>query len=342
LAEDAVLESELIERYFVGRGARRADVALGIGDDAAVLRVPRGAQLIVTTDALVAGVHFLPHTAPRSLGHRALAVNLSDLAAMGADPSWMLLSLVLPQSDSAWLRGFSAALNALARRERVALVGGNLSRGPLSITIALAGLAPRGAELRRDGARVGDDLYVSGTLGDAAAGLELLRHAVRGTTARGLARARRKLQQRFEYPSARIALGRALRGVATACIDVSDGLYVDASRLLRSSGCGADLEIDSVPLSRALRRVFGAEAMRFALTGGEDYELCFTAPVRHAAKVSRLGQRLGVPLTRIGRVRRGRGLTLKGLDAKSVTQFSARLFDHFESRPGRAPPERRR
>jgi thiamine-monophosphate kinase len=337
-----VLESELIERYFVGRGARRADVALGIGDDAAVLRVPRGAQLILTTDALVEGVHFLPRTAPRSLGHRALAVNLSDLAAMGADPSWMVLSLVLPESDAAWLRGFSASMNALARRERVALVGGNLSRGPLSITIALAGLAPHGAALRRDEARVGDDLYVSGTLGDAAAGLELLRRAARRATAGGASGAQLQLQRRFEYPSARVALGRALRGVASACIDVSDGLYVDAARLLRASGCGADLEIESVPLSRALRSVFGAQAVRFALTGGEDYELCFTAAPRHAVAVSRLGQRLGVRLTRIARVRRGSGLTLTGLDAKSVTQFSASLFDHFGSRPRRAPRHRSR
>jgi thiamine-monophosphate kinase len=321
----AELEQRLIERYFTGRGARRGDVALGIGDDAAVLDVRRGAQLIVTTDALIEGVHFIAGAPPRSLGHRALAVNLSDIAAMGAEPAWMLLALVLPRIDHGWLRDFSGALDRLARRERVALVGGNLSRGPLSITITLAGVVERGQALRRDGARAGDELYCSGTLGEAAAGLELLRTGRRHVTSA----AARRLRRRFEYPEPRVALGRALRGIASACIDVSDGLYVDASRLLHASGVAAELELQALPLSQALRQQFGALAPRLALAGGEDYELCFTAPRRQRAALARLSRRLGVPITRLGTLYRGAGLRLHSADGKSVTQFSAALFDHF-------------
>ena len=335
-------EAQLIERYFVRLGAARADVHLGIGDDAALLAVAPGRELVLTTDAQVEGVHFLRTASPRSIGYRSLAVNLSDLAAMGASPSWMLLSLVLPQVDPRWLREFSGSLASLAARERVALVGGNLSRGPLSITITLAGLVPVRKALRRDGARPDDDLYVSGTLGDAAGGLELLRKRARR---RGAAEryAERYLQRRFEYPEARVDLGQALRGLASACIDVSDGLYVDALRLLRASRCSATLEMSALPLSAPLRELYGARAAALALTGGEDYELCFTAPARHRSALTRLSRRLRLPIARIGSVRRGRGgLQLRGLDGNSVTQFSALAFDHFGAgRPLRPRPRRR-
>lgn len=331
-------EAQLIERYFMRCGAARADVRIGIGDDAAVVTVPRGRELALTTDVQVEGVHFLRTASPRALGYRALAVNLSDLAAMGAEPSWMLLSLVLPQPQKRWLREFSRALAALAVRAHVALVGGNLSRGPLSITIMLAGLLPAGSALRRDGARPGDDLYVSGTLGDAAGGLELLRRRAPLRTA-----AARYLRRRFEYPQARVALGQALRGLATACIDVSDGLYVDACRLLAASNCSATLEATALPLSAALRQLSGPRALTLALTGGEDYELCFTAPARHRSALTRLAQRLRLRISRIGGVRRGPGgLELRGLDGNSVTQFSALAFDHFAApRAGRTQQRRR-
>jgi thiamine-monophosphate kinase len=331
-------EAQLIERYFMRRAAVRADVRIGIGDDAAVLAVPRGHELALTTDVQVEGVHFLPTASPRALGHRALAVNLSDIAAMGAVPSWMLLSLVLPQVKERWLREFSRSLSALAKRAQVALVGGNLSRGPLSITIMLAGLVPSGGALRRDRARPGDDLYVSGTLGDSAGGLRLLRRRAPVRTA-----AARYLRRRFEYPQARVALGQALRDLATACIDVSDGLYVDARRLLAASNCSATLETTALPLSAALRALYGSRALTLALTGGEDYELCFTAPARHRATLTWLSQRLRLRISRIGRVRRGPGeLELRGLDGNSVTQFSALAFDHFgATRAGRARRRRR-
>jgi len=267
-------------------------------------------------------VHFLPGAPARALGHRALAVNLSDIAAMGASPSWALLSLNLPMADEAWLREFAAGFGALARSHDVALVGGNLSRGALSITVELAGLVPTGQALRRDGARAGDELYLSGSVGDAACGLELLRGEVTVPAAEAA-----YLQRRFEYPTPRVALGQALRGIASACIDISDGVYIDASRLLAASGCGAKLEIERLPVSEPLRRALGEQSWRTALCGGEDYELCFTAPPAQAAAVVATAARTGQAVTRIGALYPGTGLTLTA--AGSVMQFSPSGFDHF-------------
>ena len=318
----AASESQLIERYFRELGASREDIVLGIGDDAALLRVPGNCELVLTTDALIEGVHFLPGAPARALGHRALAVNLSDIAAMGASPSWALLSLNLPVADEAWLREFAAGFGALARSHEVALVGGNLSRGALSITVELAGLVPTGQALRRDGARAGDELYLSGSVGDAACGLELLRGEVTVPAAEAA-----YLQRRFEYPTPRVALGQALRGIASACIDISDGVYIDASRLLAASGCGAKLEIERLPVSEPLRRALGEQSWRTALCGGEDYELCFTAPPAQAAAVVATAARTGQAVTRIGALYPGTGLTLTA--AGSVMQFSPSGFDHF-------------
>jgi thiamine-monophosphate kinase len=315
-------ESELIEGYFRELGAARSDVVLGIGDDAALLSMDPGSELVLTTDALVEGVHFLPGAPARSLGHRALAVNLSDIAAMGASARWALLALNLPEADERWLQPFAEGFSALARTHRVALVGGNVTRGPLSITVQLAGAVPRGQALRRDGARPGDALYVSGSVGDAAAGLALLRGELE--VAAGAAAF---LQQRFEYPTPRLELGVALRSLASACIDVSDGLYRDAQRLLAASGCGATLELERLPLSPALQAALGARAARAALDGGEDYELCFTAASAKAAAIAALAERSGTPLTCIGAIRDGDGVELKS--NKTVMQFSPLGFDHF-------------
>jgi thiamine-monophosphate kinase len=317
-----VSESELIDRYFRELGAARADVVLGIGDDAALLRVPADADLVLTTDALVEGVHFLPGAPARSLGYRALAVNLSDIAAMGASPSWALLALNLPEADERWLQPFAAGFGDLARAHGVALVGGNVSRGPLSITVQLAGLSPRGEALRRDGARRGEALYVSGSVGDAAAGLKRLRGQLRATPEAGA-----YLQQRFEYPVPRLQLGAGLRGLASACIDVSDGLYVDAQRLLLASGCGASIELERLPVSWALRETFGESAWQQALAGGEDYELCFSAPEANAAAITALAERTGIAVSRIGRIEGGTGVELRLNN--TVMQFSPLGFDHF-------------
>jgi thiamine-monophosphate kinase len=313
-------ETDLIERYFRHLGPHRSDVELGIGDDAALLRVPDGVELVLTTDALVEGAHFRPGAAAHSLGHRALAVNLSDIAAMGAQPAWALLSLNLPAADESWLHEFASGFGALAARHNVALVGGNLARGPLSITVELAGFVPRGQALRRDGARPGDGLYVSGSVGDAAQGLLLLQQPAADADAQ-------YLRQRLEYPTARVELGEALRGVASACIDVSDGLHVDALRLLHASGCGAELQISQLPLSEALRRTAGADAWQMGLKGGEDYELCFTAAPQLRGRIDELAQTTAAPLHCIGRVRQESGITLKS--GNRVMQFSTSGWDHF-------------
>lgn len=314
-------ETDLIERYFRDLGAPRADVALGIGDDAALVQTAPDTQLVLTTDALIDGVHFLAASAPaRSLGHRALAVNLSDIAAMGAAPSWALLSLNLPQADEPWLAEFAVGFGAIARQHGVALVGGNLSRGALSITLALCGAVPTGRALRRDGAAEGDDLYVTGSVGDAAEGLRQLGSAATDP-------ASQYLRGRFQYPTPRVQLGQALAGIASACIDVSDGLYADASRLLQASGCGADIDVERLPLSQALRACAGPQAWRGALQGGEDYELCFTASPAKAAQVAAAAASTGDTVTRIGRLRSGHGLALRA--GNTVMQFSPLGFDHF-------------
>ncbi len=318
----AAAEGELIARYFQDLGAVRADVELGIGDDAALVRVPEHSELVLTTDALVEGVHFLPGAPPHSLGHRALAVNLSDIAAMGASPAWALLSLNLPRADEAWLREFARGFGRLAQQHGVALVGGNLSRGPLAISVQLAGLAPTGAALRRTGAASGDELWVSGSIGDAAAGLRVLRAELDPAAPWAAS-----LRQRFEYPVPRVELGLALRGVASACIDLSDGLYADAQRLLHGAAPGARIEVECLPLSAALRAALGADAWRAALAGGEDYELCFSAPAARAAQVRAAGTCAGVAVTCIGCFGAGAGLALRSGD--TLMQFSPSGFDHF-------------
>jgi thiamine-monophosphate kinase len=313
-------EAYIIERYFRHLGAVRPDVVVGVGDDAALLRPQPGCELVQTTDALVEQVHFLADSPARSLGHRALAVNLSDLAAMGAVPAWALLSLTLPQIDEPWLAEFARGFGTLARVHGVSLVGGNLSRGPRSIAVQLTGQVPAGTALRRSGARPDDQIWVSGTLGDAAHGREL------ATTGADTADAQ-WLRARFEYPTARVQLGEALRGLASACIDLSDGLLADLPRLAAASGCGAEVDVGALPVSAALQALAGESAWQRALLGGEDYELCFAAPPQRALSVHELAARLGVLLSCCGRLRSAPGLELRrGAD---VIQFSQSPFDHF-------------
>lgn len=313
-------ETEVIEKFFLHLGAVRTDVALGIGDDAALLRPRPDYELVQTTDTLVEQVHFLPDSPPRSLGHRALAINLSDIAAMGASPAWALLSLTLPAIDATWLGEFAAGFGSLARTHNVALVGGNLSCGPLAVTVQLSGQVPVGTALRRSGACAGDEIWVSGTLGDAAQGRGPLGGA-------GGDEHRAWLRRRGEFPGARVALGEALRGVASACIDLSDGLLADLPRLARASGCGAVIHVDRLPLSAAARAVAGESAWQYALAGGEDYELCFAVPPARTATLAALAARLAVPLTRCGQLRPAPRLELRRDGA--VIQFSQSPFDHF-------------
>lgn len=319
-------EFGLIERIRARAGSR-SDVVLGIGDDAAVLWVPPGQDLVVTTDTLVAGRHFPRATAARETGWKALAVNLSDLAAMGATPAWASLALTLPRIDIAWLDAFVGGFMALARRHGVALVGGDTTRGPLSVTITAQGFVPRGAALRRDGARPGDAIYVSGALGDAAAGLRVARGGLRAAPAS----AARALRMRLDHPQPRVALGLALRGIASAAIDVSDGLAQDLRHILQASGVGGAIEVDALPASRALRGAVAARAARrkLQLAGGDDYELCFTVPAARVGRLVAIARRLRLPLTRIGTVLRTPGLALLDARARPVRLRRAG-YDHFD------------
>ena len=310
-------EFDLIARIRA-RVATRADVVLGIGDDAALLAPPPGRQLVVTADTLNDGVHFPRGTSPADVGWKALAVNLSDLASMGAEPAWCTLSLSLPQSDPAWIEGFLDGFLDLAGQHGIALVGGDTTRGPLSIAVTAMGLVEPGRALRRDGARVGDEVWVTGTLGDAAGGLALLdREPVPA------------LRARLDRPTPRVAAGRALAGIATACVDVSDGLLADLGHVCARSHVAAHIDVDALPASAALREAFG-EADRIALqaSGGDDYELCFTAPADAGADIGAVSAQLGLRFTRIGRIVAGEGV--HPVDAKSQPWSSPRRgYDHF-------------
>jgi thiamine-monophosphate kinase len=296
-----VAEFDLIARIR-DRVATRGDVVLGIGDDAALLQPPAGMQLAVAMDTLNGGVHFPPGTAAADIGWKALAVNLSDLAAMGATPAWCALSLSLPDADAGFVDGFLDGFVELARRHDVALVGGDTTRGPLSICVAVHGFVEPGAALRRDGAQAGDAVWASGTLGDAAAALEQWQ-------AGGNSDAR--LRERLNRPTPRIALGRALRGIATACIDVSDGLLADLRHVCAASGVGAEVDVDALPASAALCAAFADDARRtLQATGGDDYELCFTAPAGRQADVLEAAASAGVAVARIGRIVAGEGVAV--------------------------------
>ncbi len=313
-------EFELIERHFTRRGAARNDLRLGVGDDAALALPPAGSDLVFALDTIVENSHFPAGLDARFVGHRVLAVNLSDLAAMGAEPAWALLGLTMPSVDEHWLTGFSAGLDALARRTGVALAGGDSTRGPLTATVALAGFVPAGQALLRSGAQPGDDLWISGTPGDAAAGLAILQGRLPGQ-----GRARDALLHRFQLPEARVALGLALRGIATACIDVSDGLAGDLAKLCAASGVGADINSRELPLSAGLCSVAAPEArMRFALGGGDDYELLFTAPPSERARLAAL--EAGAVLRRIGAIDDLPGVRVDGAPPEREAGHG---FDHF-------------
>ena len=306
-------EFDLIERIRV-RAMAREGVLLGIGDDAAVLCVPAGHELVVTADTLNAGVHFPLDAAPADIGWKALAVNLSDLASMGARPAWCTLSLSLPADDPAWLDGFLDGFLELADAHAVALVGGDTTRGPLSIAVTAMGWVEAGAALRRDGARIGDEVWVTGTLGDAAAALVLGGHvplpldgAAMPVVEAGNAAV---LRARLARPTPRVVVGRALAGLAHACVDVSDGLLADLGHICRRSGVGAEIEIAQLPASPALRAAFADDVLRAVLqaSGGDDYELCFTVAPSRAAPLRAALAQSGTVATRVGHIVAGAGV----------------------------------
>lgn len=300
------MEFRLIEAIRERTTRRRDDVALGIGDDAALLEVPADRQLVACTDTMVAGVHFLADTDPRDIGWKALAVNLSDLAAMGAEPAWSLLALTLPGADPRFVDQLAEGFAELAGQYGVALVGGDTTQGPLSVTVTMLGTVPSGTALRRGGARAGDAVFVTGTLGDAAGALRFLREHGRAVPEGGHMA---ELSMRMRRPEPRVAAGLALRDVASACIDVSDGLLADLGHVCTASGMRAEIDIDALPVSTALAAEFDRDVRRkLALTGGDDYELCFSVPADRAAGVAARLAGTGCMATRIGRVSDGAGV----------------------------------
>jgi thiamine-monophosphate kinase len=309
------MEFELIARIRELTAQPRDDVRLGIGDDAALLAVPAGQELAVAIDTLVEGVHFPLGTAATDIGWKALAVNLSDLAAMGASPAWALLALTLPGDDAAFVEGFAEGFTRLARPHRLALVGGDTTRGPLCISVAVHGFVPPGQALTRAGARVGDAVLVTGTLGDAAAGLHGLQHPASHNSAhddRSHAALRDFLSARLNRPTPRLAAGMALRGQASACIDVSDGLLADLGHICAASGVGAEIDAPLLPRSSALLGLHDeASALQFALGGGDDYELCFTVPPARLTTVQADLARLGCGVTKIGCIVEGDGVRVR-------------------------------
>jgi thiamine-monophosphate kinase len=315
-------EFELIAKYFT-RPARTA--ALGVGDDCALVRPPAGLVLALTTDTLAEGTHFLPGAEPRRLGHKSLAVNLSDLAAMGADPRWFLLAIALPDVDEAWLEAFAAGMFALAEAHAIELVGGDTTRGPRAITITAIGTLPPGYALRRDAAQTGDDVWLSGSTGDAALGLAHLNGKIALTP-----EAAARCIARLEQPAPRVALGQRLRGVAAAAIDVSDGLLVDLGHILECSKLAAEIDYDCLPRSADLRACTDAAlADASLLAGGDDYELVFTAAADRRAAVEAAGRAAAVAVTRIGRIIAG-AAEVRLLDRAGQPLRVERLgFDHF-------------
>ncbi|TAN06082.1 MAG: thiamine-phosphate kinase [Rhodanobacteraceae bacterium] len=356
------MEFRLIERLRDRTACPRNDVALGIGDDAAVLDVPAGRQLVACTDTLVAGVHFLAEAAPGYIGWKSLAVNLSDLAAMGAEPAWVLLALTLPNADPRFVERFADGFAELARTHSVALIGGDTTQGPLSVTVTALGFVPNGRALKRGGARVGDAVFVTGTLGDAAGALRWLqgpkqshpprspflrkgedeshplpqergrRAAAGGCVASCGEGAQRdatvELLARMNRPEPRIAAGLALRGVASACIDVSDGLLADLGHVCTASKVGAEIDAEALPLSAALSAAFDAETCReLALSGGDDYELCFTVPAGREEEIVAALQQAGCRATRIGRIVAGAGV--RALDVHGDVIATPQGWEHF-------------
>lgn len=319
-------EFDLIARYFARPGRTEGGVvAKGIGDDCAVLAPTPGMQWLVSTDMLVEGRHFLSTVAPERLGHKALAVNLSDLAACGATPRAFFLSMALPRADEAFLAGLARGLFALADAHGIVLAGGDTTAGPLNLNITVMGEVPAGQALLRGGARVGDDLWVSGTLGDARLALEVFR----GTLALPGGQFE-SVRQAMECPQPRVALGQALRGLASAAVDVSDGLAGDLGHVLARSGVGARLELAALPRSAILAAQPEGVQQTCLLTGGDDYELVFTAPAAARDAVLGAGQASATPVTRIGRIEAEAGLRV--CDARGqVLPLALQSFDHFKS-----------
>jgi thiamine-monophosphate kinase len=317
-------EFDIIKEFFANQQVNTDMVPVGIGDDAAVINTSSDEQLLISVDTLNIGVHFPQQTSAFDIGYKALAVNLSDIAAMGGVPKWFTLAMSLPEANHEWLEAFTKGLSSLATQYQLSLVGGDTTRGPLSITIQIAGTVPTGQSLQRRGARVDDDIYVTGTLGDAAAALTICQHKLTAD-----AKTSQRLLQRLNQPVPRVNIGVALRGIATSCIDISDGLAADLGHILEASGVGAELSIAALPRSSAIAALLCDEAQLqdWMLYGGDDYELCFTAPASHYDRIMALSESAHCPITRIGKIIREPGLFC--LDDAEHQPVVIRGYDHF-------------
>ncbi len=322
-------EFSLIDTYFARHQRADVGVVLGIGDDCALLSPTPGMELAITTDTLVGGAHFPDSGAPGEIGQRSLRVNLSDLAAMGAQPRWFQLALTLPSADPAWLAEFSAGLFAVAEQFSCVLVGGNMARGPLSVTITAIGEIPLGTGLTRSGAQAGDSLYVTGSLGDAAAGLSILSTEINSVKHESEYSLTEYLLGCYWRPTPRLAEGQLLRGIASAAIDISDGLLADLGHIARLSGVGAQIEGDLLPLSENLINMAGRhQALAWALGAGDDYELCFTVPERQLPQLTKLIDRGKLTATRIGTMVAGSGVSWRDGDGK-LNVATSTGYRHF-------------
>jgi len=317
-----ISEFEIIRRYFT----RRARTALlGVGDDGALIRPRAGTTLAVSTDMLLAGRHFFPDADPEKLGHKALAVNLSDLAAMGAEPRWALLAIALPRANGKWLAAFSKGFFRLARRFGIELIGGDTTRGPLAITITAIGEVPAKLALRRDAARAGDDVWLSGATGEAALALAYLKGRVKLG-----GRAREACLHRLHAPEPRVNLGRALRGLARSAIDVSDGLLADLGHIAKASRVAAEVRWEDLPRAEAIASCQNkALAKECLLAGGDDYELVFTAPRSRRSEVEAAARKAGVSVTAVGEIVAGKpGVRVRAAGGGTISARRAG-FDHF-------------
>jgi thiamine-monophosphate kinase len=321
-------EFDLIANYFATGGHQRKDVLIGIGDDAAVTKVPQGQLLASTTDTLVEGVHFLPGTPPEYIAHKAVACNLSDLAAMGAEPAWINLSLSIPKTDELWLSAFSNKLHELSEYFSFQLIGGDTVQGPLSITITAQGFVPEDNALTRGGAKAGDLIMVTGTLGDAGAGLDILLDKISVDP-----EASNYLTLRHWCPTPRILAGTTLRRIASSCIDISDGLLQDLGHLVEKSGTGALIHLDKLPISEHLGKNIDdlSKALKYAATAGDDYELLFTVSEEQRVHIETSLASYNIDVTCIGKMTGATGKIDIRLDEKpfDISTLASEGFEHF-------------
>lgn len=317
-------EFAIIRKYFATLTTDDSTVQCGIGDDAAILSIPDGMDVVVSMDTLLQDHHFPPDTAPADLGYKALAVNLSDMMAMAAEPKWVLLSLSLPEPDEDWIEKFAAGFGELARQYAISLIGGDLSRGPLSVTVQIQGLLPIGTALRRSRAQRDDLIYVTGTLGDAGVALDIIREK------RCIAELHKKhFLQCLNRPEINIAVGIRLRTIANSAIDISDGLLADLGHILEASQLGAEIEIEKLPLSDPMQvSVDKTAAWNYALTAGDDYQLCFTASENRHDQIMSLFNEMNIPVCCIGKTT-GTGMLISRMADGTEFKPTGKSYAHF-------------